>query len=863
MREKSTCRARRSWSCKRISSIALSPEVVLISILRARNLKAMLIAATCVFVTAFPSLALAEIFNIPKQELTKSLNTFANAARIEIFFSPRELEGKQGNAVVGNFSVEQALILLLENSGATFLKGPQGAVVIRSIEALTKDLDSDIDKEQAVNDNNGDESESAQQKYTIEEILVTSQRREQNLQKVPAAVTAFTGSQLREADISGLAQLSSYTPGLFISNFSLGQPNIRIRGVGSSDDGAGSDIPVSVYVDDVYVGRMSTINIDLFDLERIEVIRGPQGTLFGRNTTAGAINITSVKPSKNTRARIEASLGNFNRNTLRAFTTGSLLSDTVLGKVAVSSRRRDGYQDNIFNGKQQQDEDTLSARAQVLLQPDDNLEVLISAENSIDRLGGTGRIPTDPMHPSGQIFVANGGSPRNALNDDTGFTDRDIEGYSIKLDWITKLGALTSVTAFRESTFDYQEDSTGLNPDINNVNAISDITDRVALEVTDNVYETTRQFSQEFRLSSLQEQSNWHWLIGTYFLDQRVHRIETFDFASIGVVEVSDQDNRTESFALFGELSYEILDRLNLTLGLRQTYEKKDIRQKAQHADILFFETYDVSAGDEWSNLSPKFGLDYRLTDDVLIYFIGSRGFKSGGYQGQASLAMAAQTSFDEEIVTSYEVGFKSQWLDDRLRLNFAGYYIDYDDLQFASIERGEAVDSIVGVFVTANAASAEMSGFELELSAHPFPNLMVSGSYAYFDGEFKQFMDGSGIDRSGAKVDEAPREMLALSVQYKWYLKTGASIRWGLDYRYQGITYRSFERNRLDAIRAYHVVDARTSFLTSDGVWEFSLWSKNLTDELYQSHTYRVDAPYDLYAPPRTYGITLSWNYQ
>lgn len=699
----------------------------------------------------------------------------------------------------------------------------------------------------------------------IEEVLVTAQKRSQSLQDVPIAITAFTEDVLREQDISTLEDFSERTPGLSFTAINPGQPNFRIRGVGSGADGAGEDIPVAMYIDGVYIGRMTTITLDLFDMERVEILRGPQGTLFGRNATGGAFNITTIKPSLETGGYVQATIGNLNRINTQGYLTGALVDDVLAGKLAWSTRDRDGYMDNRFTGNDDlMNEHKKSIRGQLLYTPSDDTKMLFSLDYTQDRLGPRGRVPVTPGAERTNIFLANGGSPRDALDDIEGKTDREVFGGSLNIDMETDYGTLTSITSWRQSDFFDLEDFGGLNPVINPVPTGG------AREWIDTVEETTKQFTQEVRLAS-NSGGDLEWVAGAFALWQNVHRIEEFDFyqtvAGVSGINprtqttaVSDQDNKTKNFAVFSQGTYQLTDNLSLTAGLRYTYEEKSIRQKGIRGDFIVSEDFDGSDSESWSNFSPKLGIEWSISDDILTYASISRGFKSGGYPGQPRGLTQATTPFNEEILDQFEIGFKSRWFDDRLQLNVSAFHQEYDDLQVL-IE-----DVANNTFVTGNAAAAENRGVEVEWIVIPLEGLEISGYYAYLDSELTEFVNAfSGVDLSGTQRGGAPEHSYNIAAKYTVPLKSGAKWTFDVDYSYTDDNLRtvSFTPRKDQMIREYDLVNARIAYAGANETWEVAAWVKNLTDELWQLHTVNTFGVYsDLYAPPRTYGVAVSYRW-
>ncbi len=714
--------------------------------------------------------------------------------------------------------------------------------------------------------------------FAIEEITVTAQKRSQSLQKVPISVTVLGAEQMRKSRIFRMDEIAARTPGFNVTLFSVGQPGLTMRGIGSNEDGAGGDNSVAVFLDGVYMARGASQVFDLYDLERIEVLRGPQGTLYGKNVVGGAINVVTSKPSDELVLRGEASVGNFKRIDIRAMASGPL-SDSVNAKFAFSSRDRDGHTFGLQLGEDMMDENTSSMRGQLLFKINDATEFMLSADYTRDRLAGDARIPITGA--AGAIASAAGGgieNPRNFVGDVTGLSNRDLWGIHGNLDWDTGYGHLTSITAFRRTDFDWVTDPLGLTTN----DGIAPFFIQGTLNGDDRSTETSKQFSQEIRLASPEGES-LTWVGGLYYLHEDAVRVETVEpvldlstilgfppgtvpnFASLNIF---DQANILDSFAVFGEATYAVTDKLNITGGLRYTTEKKDFSNDSTAGFIggpgsTITELFDISASKTWNALTWKVGVDYTATEDVLLFASVTRGFKSGGFQGQPSEPDSAATPFDPEFAIDYEFGVKSQWMDDRIRLNVSGFFINYTDLQVALFV--STPENPVGSFRTANAGKADIWGIEAEWTVLATPWLEFSGSYGYLNTEIKEFGSNTGDDllAIGESLATSPEHTLSFSVDMSQPVGDNGLVSLNLNYRYTSETNDDIPASPITAIPSYQVVDARLTYELTDRNLEFSVWSKNLFDETYQLQNFDVaGSGFALFAPPRMWGFTVSWTY-
>ena len=798
-------------------------------------------------------------FNIAAQPLSKALLDFGAQANLSLLVRKKDTDGKKSERLSGRMYPNEALRKLLTHMQLGFNYIDSKTISVSPDLFKLQDTPSPEQTSDALS--SSEDSEEDDPIATVDEVVVTSLRRRSNMQKVPVAVSVIKPPLIRETRIHNLEDVGTRIPGLTIASFSIGQPTIHMRGVGSNDDGAALDNSIVMFIDDVYVGRISAISMNFHDLERIEVIRGPQGTLYGKNAIGGAINVTSNPPSEQLTGELEATLGNYNRIDMRAMISGPLIEDKLLARLAFHSRKRNGWQKNSFLPSiKQNDENTLSSRGKLLFTVNDHMQIDLNGDYSRDDLESTGRIPVVgrvPVRllgpdglPTGQTSLPTdilsdlGGDVRNAINSDRGFTDRTIWGVSSRISRQGDYGQLLSITAFRKTDFSWLEDSTGLP---------SSVTDQ---KVNSNVDEQHTQFSQEFRWISPDE-NRLKYVLGLYYLFEHTHRVEHFVFPTLE--SSTDQDNKTNSFAAFGEATYGLTDRINLTLGARLTYETKKLDQQniSQGDRIILVEDFTLQNKGNWTDFSPNFVLSWQQSDDLMWYASLSRGYKSGGFQGAPSTRDLASRTIDPESVWNYEIGYKSQWFNDRFRLNVVGFHSNYRDLQVVQFK----TEGNFGVFQTSNAASASLEGLEVEFTLKPLSGVEFFGSYAYLNATYGKFSDQSGRDFTGNTLRQAPRHSLYLALYYERPFYWGR-LRFRADYRYQGKSFREPD-NTVTIQPAFDLIDASLAYESADDFWEATLWAKNLADKEYITHLYVLGGnDYALFGTPRTYGLTVTLNF-
>jgi iron complex outermembrane recepter protein len=671
----------------------------------------------------------------------------------------------------------------------------------------------------------------------LEEMVVTSQKREQNLQVVPAAVSAYSADTIENASIYNIEDVSTMTPGFTVSTYNPVTPQPYIRGVGTNSSSVGDDSSVGVFIDEVYAGRAGGYRADLFDVERVEVLRGPQGTLYGRNVSGGAMNIITRNPTEILESYFEAGYGEFDLYSFKGAISGPLGdSDLLKGRLAFSTRQRDGHTTNVITGNDLRNEDNISIRTKLAIDPLNDVSILLGGEYSKDNLQGPAargfRGVADPTSDQADVV--------SLLQD--GFTDREMFGLSAIIDVDWGPGTLTSITAFRHNDYQFLDDLRGTSGGalINEADELSD------------------QFTQELRYTASQNQ--WDYTLGLYYFSEEVDRVEVWDssarFGTAGSSRaVWDGSNETTSLAAFAESTYHFSERVNVTVGGRYTWDEKDFKSVAMPVDQIGFllETYSVEEDESWSEFTPKATLQFQATDDVMLYGSWSNGFKSGGFNGLAANRSAAVTPFEPETVTSYELGMKADLLDKRLRLNASAFFMDYVDLQNFFIATG------TNQVVTAT-ADAEMKGVEVEVFATPLEGLDINLSYGWLDTEYTKFESNSAI--VGNQLMRAPETKVAAGIQYTLPIRDFGSAMLRGDFSYRTETFLDVQNTPIGAAPAYSLFNARLAVRHNSG-WEFSLWGKNLGDKEYIVHAFdRGGAGFSVYGDPLMWGMNVSYYY-
>ncbi|MBO9695948.1 MAG: TonB-dependent receptor [Sphingopyxis sp.] len=661
----------------------------------------------------------------------------------------------------------------------------------------------------------------------LDEIVVTAEKREENLQNVPIAVTAMTGETLTATGISNVEDLQFFVPGVSITNDSMAI--INIRGIGTSAFGVATDPSTTVHYDGVYIARPTTSYQDMFDVERIEVLRGPQGVLFGRNSAGGTLNIVSKMPSRELSGTLGVTVGNYDKRTLSGTISGPL-SDTARARLTLVKNDRAGIYRDVVTGRRYQNEDNFAGRLTVAIEPADNLEIVLRADASKDR--ETGYPSIRDTYPAS--FAAAGATiptRRNEVAFDTPPRyDVDAWGVSSTIGYDAGAVALKSITAWRDSEVVQVLDV--------------DATDLFLRNI--EFFERSRTFTQELQLLS-NDDGALRWILGAFYLNEKGR--DEIRILEPGRALAIPESNTTNAVALFGQATYEIVPRARLTAGLRYSYEKKDfafrVLMNGAQAD-----SGRTSAS--WTAWTPKFGIDYDLTDDVMAYASATRGFKSGGFQ------LGDGKPFLPEYLWSYEVGIKSTLLDRRLRANLSAFYYDYTNLQ--------VVQYINGVASTTNAGQATIKGLELELMAKPAERLSLSSTLAYLDARYDVYFD-QGTSLEGNRLPNAPRWNLTFGAEYSAPLGDLGDLVLRADVAWRDGVFFKPNNDPRYAGTGNTLLNGRIAWQPADKKWEVALYGRNLTNERYASYkavgtdvtgVSNPDLPQTVFGEPRQYGIQL-----
>jgi len=678
---------------------------------------------------------------------------------------------------------------------------------------------------------------------SLDEITVTARRREESLQEVPLSVSAFTEGEIDRRQINTTLDVIRNVPNLVGSN-NVGlssATSLFIRGVGQDESLSTTDPAVGTYVDGVYIARQISNNAYLYDIERIEVMRGPQGTLFGRNTSGGAIQIVTRKPGDEFEAEFEASVGDYDSFAVKGRVNAPLSDTVALNLAAFSAQRDEGFQKNVTLGNEAFDADSSGVRAALRITPNDSFDIVVTAEVASQKDAGiTGSNALGPN--ADNLYVVQSGL-------DGSFNEIDQTAVTANITWTAANSTWTSITGFRDLDHNFRID-------------FSD--DPVPAFVIDQDG-THEQFSQEFRGSGTV--GSLDWTIGAFYMDEKntnVRRDELFLFGGAVAADlVATFDNDTETTALFGQGSWHVGDRVTLSAGGRWTQEEKSINW-AESVDIgggvLFplednsdLEALGTDTSPTFEQFTPHVGIDFQINDSHMIYATYTEGFKSGGWNTRATAA-ADMNLIESETAEAIEVGFKSELLDNRMTLNGAFFINTYKDFIIT------AINPATGGFVTPNAGEAEISGFELELNARATERLNVYANIGTMSNKYNELGPEITFDINN-EIKRTPKVSGQLGFNYRAPVGGSGAIIVSADYSHQDEYFAGADNHPLELSEATDLMFASVSYEGGDGRWMLTAACTNCTDQEYHTSTLNFGAlGFATQFPglPRVYGLTF-----
>jgi len=708
------------------------------------------------------------------------------------------------------------------------------------------------------------------------EIIVTAQKRSESIQKVPLAITALSGTDLARSGVSSLADVQQFVPNLNLGQ-QLGVAKIALRGIGLENIAAGAEGSIAFHVDGVFISRSIAALANFYDVERLEVLRGPQGTLYGRNATGGSINVITREPTEDLTGYANLTIGNFGRISSEGAVSGALVPEKVLIRLAFQTDSRQGYDTNIVTGHKVDDLNARSFRATLLLKPTDRLSMEISADThrQNDRASGYHYLgsggfsaPGVPITPLG---IALGGyvapDRRDIANEADPSNYDDFWGVTGRITYDLGSAKIKSITGYRHTRYVTSSDL--------------DSTSFQLAPITQQ--ESAEQVSEELQLAG--GSPRLQWLLGFFYFHEIddgsiAVQINDLPFGGPGVLRqgyFAGGRITTDALAAFGQASYEIVDGLKLTLGARYSSEKKGDNEVLQ---FDFRRPYDIrnpvipigtqTDARRFNSFTPRVALDYQVTSSVLAYASYSKGFKAGTYN-----LGGLQPAVRPEKVDAYEAGLKSTLFDKRLRLNLAGFYYKYSDLQ---------VGKVTGqLLLLENAANATIYGLETELAARVTPRLEVNANVSWLHARFDRYVsadparpfgDGTidpesgqrAFNLAGNSLSQSPNFTFFIAPQYHLPTSIGAfsfrgEVAWSDRVFFTPFNLRYVSQGPKTKLNAFLLYEHPGQH------WSAQLYVKNLLDHRYIGNAYVsssvVGFPINGFLEdPRTFGVTFGFKY-
>jgi iron complex outermembrane receptor protein len=717
----------------------------------------------------------------------------------------------------------------------------------------------------------------------LEAVTVTVRRRAEDSQRVPTSVSSVKGDDLADKRITQVQDLQQVLPSANAAFMHTRVSSVAVRGIGSNPANEGLEGSVGIYVDNVFYARPGMLAIDLVDLEQVDLLRGPQGTLFGKNTTGGVLSLTTKKPTFRPEGSVSLSAGNRGYWQALASFSGPL-SDTLAARLSLSRTHDNGWIKNVYNGHRLNSVDRDGFRAQALWKPsaDFDLRVIADYNHEHDSQGTMVPYGFGPVAPGlltwPQQIVGSGGVPpitdpeKHKVSIDSEQQAKvHQDGLSAEANWHLSNGfEVTSVTAWRDWIFRARNDG-----------------DYSTLDATRNVGFNVNhhQFSQELRLASPRSET-FDYVVGGYYYWQKITSGMFMDTGSVSLggmppfFRMRDYgESTTNSYSLFAQGNWHITPRLDLTAGLRGTYEIKEGRVRRKQPALAAWDSGDLEIRD--FSPSALASLSYRFTDRFMGYTLVSYGEKSGGINisgvNQGPQLGADTLKIDAEKAANFELGFKSEWLNRRLTTNsnlFYGKIKDYQTTTYAV-----APGSYLPVAVLTNAGDAKTYGLEFDLKARPLPGLSLSLNGSYNHARYTSFenapcpaeaqalgkLNGS-CDLSGKPLVGAPEWIVNLGGRYDWFVGEGVSQYLVANYAWRSEAEGMLDDSRYARIPSYGLLNLATGWQFGSGQnrWDISLWARNALDEKYfltalggSNGLYLASA-----GTPRTIGLTVKLDF-
>ncbi len=749
--------------------------------------------------------------------------------------------------------------------------------------------------------------------FSMEEVVVTARKREENLQDTPVSIAAYTGTDLKYRQVDSSEKIGMVTPNLEFAAHAPASGNnassqVFIRGIGQTDFLPSTDPGVGIYLDGAYIARSSGGAFDFIDLERIEILRGPQGTLFGRNTIGGAIVVHSRKPSDVFSGYIETIIGDDNRRDILA-SIDIPIGNNLRSSLVFADRNQDGYVTRLVDGEDLGNDNSLGGQFKLLWTPSNNTELYLIldhveedehgspqvfnsinshqafsiASSAVAGCPGVFGVFFPPVPPPGPTRTAAGDLIASQVGD-TRCANNQFDAGPYHSNASATIGAQTGRSIELGSEFEvdgvnFQVQSDFEDFTFKSITTFRDMrafgardADNTPLTVLHTVVEDEQdQFSQEFQLSGNALDSRLNWLVGLYYFEEEIDEFYLVETAA-GSFQL-DANYKNDTSAAFTQLTYDATDNLSFTAGLRYTTETKrvtpDQRTLTNYAlptgllppNTPFF-TDESEREEDISEVTPMLSASYRWNDNIMTYLSYSEGFKSGGFNTRNIAPLPDIRLFSPEYAKTTELGYKATLFDKTLRVNGAVFATDYTDLQFV-VREGFAP-------IVFNAGEAEISGLEVELEWIPNNHWLITGGIGYTVAEYKE-LSKNVIDNGGVSKDNelafTPRLTASIGIAYSVDINNTGTLTPRIDWSHQDEKYFDAVNTEAIAADSFQTFNAALIFESADGNWELKLAGSNLTDEVYRiagfsSLSSAGSYAESVYARPRSWELDVKWRF-
>ncbi|MBW2367823.1 MAG: TonB-dependent receptor [Deltaproteobacteria bacterium] len=853
-----------------------------------------LVVKSCIFYSnAFALNTMS--FEIPSQEIKLALDAFSDQTNLSVIYKIDDLNNTTTNGLSGLYYPLKALNIMLEGTGLVFEQSSDETISIRknhhtaeadpkpkidssaaatnkevplsdSSQANNTDSSQANNTEKAIPSDETPESENAESEsfddYMLEDTIVTATKTgETRLQEVSIAVTALSAEELKTRSTFNLMDIGSPNLSVMSGN---NEQNYYIRGIGSENNSYLKEPNVGIYIDGVYMEKGIGAMGDFIDVERVEILRGPQGTIYGRNSTGGAINILTASPTEDFFAKVMLEAASFEKFRADATISGPIVKNKLNGRLTLMGTTWEGHYD-IIGDPDDQDNENITVKGALDFKITDDINFILRGdyEDSENRtpmgenfLNDAEMIAAGPFWwnvfpiplfnpgntkpfsyvPAPGFYDIIASSPKSYYNKENyGFSGH----FTVNLPFNATLRSITAYRSFYREIF---------------INSIFGGFD------PSHQKDDVDTFSQELQLDGKAGRINY--VVGVFYF--RLREDLTIDQDAIYFNPLAahlNADIGTDAYAAFSSLSYSVTDQFTLRAGLRYSYEEKTVDSIDNRAQ--FGIVYKHEEGD-WDAFTPKVSADYRISEDAMIYGSVSTGFRAGTF-ALLNIAPMPQT-VEPETNLSYEIGFKSDWLDKRLRINAAAFFSQYDDMQVT----GVFVNAGVPTVFTSNAEGADIKGVEVEITARPLPPLTLNLSVGYLDGEYTDFIAQhpvtyANIDVSGNQIPYTAKYQMNFGCQYIVDLQDSGFITLRSDVSWKDkIYYNIFNEERLIA-DSVALVNGFLRWETTDSAWSVEIYGKNLTDKEYYTRLTDFsmwNAVTGEAGLPRTFGLRVGYSF-